>query len=189
MKEIRNCNFEGVRNLNADSRMVEGYALVFDSESKDLGGFHEIIDRNALQGVIEKSDVFCLLNHNEDKGVLARSNKGVGSLKLEVDYKGLKYSFEAPKTALGDELLEGIRRGDISTSSFGFVVGDDQWEKRSDGTYLRTIKTIKELFDVSPVYQAAYKATSVNTRGLDNLKQKEKEELDNYYNDLENKLK
>lgn len=152
MKEIRNCNFEGVRNLNADSRMVEGYALVFDSESKDLGGFHEIIDRNALQGVIEKSDVFCLLNHNEDKGVLARSNKGVGSLKLEVDYKGLKYSFEAPKTALGDELLEGIRRGDISTSSFGFVVGDDQWEKRSDGTYLRTIKTIKELFDVSPVY-------------------------------------
>lgn len=152
MKEIRNCNFEGVRNLSADSRMVEGYALVFDSESKDLGGFHEIIDRNALQGVIEKSDVFCLLNHNEDKGVLARSNKGVGSLKLEVDYKGLKYSFEAPKTALGDELLEGIRRGDISTSSFGFVVGDDQWEKRSDGTYLRTIKTIKELFDVSPVY-------------------------------------
>lgn len=189
MKEIRNCNFEGVRNLNADSRMVEGYALVFDSESTDLGGFHEVIDRNALSGVIEKSDVLCLLNHNEDKGVLARSNKGKGSLRLQVDEKGLKYSFEAPKTALGDELLEGIRRGDISTSSFGFVVGDDQWEKRSDGTYLRTIKTIKELFDVSPVYKAAYKSTSVNTRGLDTLKQKEKEELEKYYNDLENKLK
>lgn len=188
MKEIRNCNLE-VRNLNADSRMVEGYALVFNSESTDLGGFHEVIDRNALQGVIEKSDVLCLLNHNEDKGVLARSNKGKGSLHLEVDEKGLKYSFESPRTSLGDELLENIRRGDVSTSSFAFVVCDDQWEKRSDGTYLRKILSFKEIFDVSPVYRAAYPSTSVNTRGLDILKQKEKEELDNYYNDLEKKIK
>jgi phage head maturation protease len=47
MKEVRNCNFE-VRNLDKDSRTVEGYALVFDSESNDLGGFTEVIDRNAL---------------------------------------------------------------------------------------------------------------------------------------------
>lgn len=109
MKEVRNCNFE-VRNLDKDSRTVEGYALVFNSESIDLGGFTEVIDRNALQGVLEKSDVLCLLNHNEDKGVLARYNKGVGSLTLEVDDKGLLYRFEAPKTALGEELLEGLRR-------------------------------------------------------------------------------
>lgn len=188
MKEVRNCNFE-VRNLANDTRAVEGYALVFDSESNDLGGFTEVIDRNALQGVLEKSDVLCLLNHNEDKGVLARWNKGNGSLTLQIDDKGLLYRFEAPKTALGDELLEGLRRKDISTSSFAFIVDTDNWEKRSDGSYLRTIKSIKELFDVSPVYKAAYNATSVNTRGLDDLKQKEKIELDNYYKDLENKLK
>lgn len=187
MKEVRNCNFE-VRNLDKDSRTVEGYALVFNSESNDLGGFTEVIDRNALQGVLEKSDVLCLLNHNEDKGVLARWNKGNGSLTLEVDATGLKYRFESPKTALGEELLEGLRRGDITTSSFAFVVDTDNWEKRSDGSYLRTIKSIKELFDVSPVYKAAYNATSVNTRGLDDLKQKEKIELDNYYKDLENKI-
>lgn len=187
MKEVRNCNFE-VRNLDKDSRTVEGYALVFNSESNDLGGFTEVIDRNALQGVLEKSDVLCLLNHNEDKGVLARYNKGVGSLTLEVDDTGLKYTFQAPKTALGDELLEGLRRGDITTSSFAFVVDTDKWEKRDDG-YLRTITHISELFDVSPVYKAAYSQTSVNTRGLDDLKQKEQLELDNYYKDLENKLK
>jgi HK97 family phage prohead protease len=106
-----------------------------------------------------------------------------------VDDKGLLYRFEAPKTALGDELLEGLRRKDISTSSFAFIVDTDNWEKRSDGSYLRTIKSIKELFDVSAVYKAAYNATSVNTRGLDDLKQKEQLELDNYYKDLENKLK
>ena len=83
-----------------------------------------------------------MLNHNEDKGVLARSNKGIGSLTLEIDDKGLKYSFDAPNTALGDELLEGLKRGDITASSFAFKVGKDKWDKRSDGSYLRTICSI-----------------------------------------------
>lgn len=187
MKEIRNCKIE-VRNPNQESRLVEGYALVFNSESNDLGGFKEVLDRNCLDGVLEKSDVLCLLNHNEQKGVLARCNKCKGSLQLEITDKGLLYRFEAPKTALGDELLEGLRRGDITTSSFAFTVDADNWEKRDDGTYLRTIRSIKELFDVSPVYKAAYNATSVNTRGLDTLKAKEQKEIENYYNELENKI-
>lgn len=186
MKEIRNCNKSEIRNL--ETRTVEGYAVVFDSLSNDLGGFNEIISRNALDGVLEKSDVFCLLNHDNSRGILARSNKGQGSLELTIDDKGLKYRFGTPKTALGDELLEGLRRGDINASSFAFTVGSDTWEKREDGSYLRTINSIKELFDVSPVYQPAYSATSVDTRGLDQLKNKEKEELDNYYKELEKKL-
>lgn len=188
MKEIRNNNLE-VKATMPESRQVEGYALVFNSESNDLGGFKEIIDSRALEGVIDNSDVLCLLNHNEDKGVLARCNKGNGSLRLTVDERGLKYTFEAPKTALGDELLEGLRRGDITTSSFAFTVGSDSWEKRQDGTYLRTINSIKQLYDVSPVYFPAYSATSVNTRGLDNLKEQEQKEMDNYYKELESKIK
>lgn len=106
---------------------------------------------------------------------MARSKHGEGSLRLEVDEIGLKYTFEAPNTALGDELLEGLRRGDINTSSFAFTVGSDNWSKREDGTYLRTINSINELFDVSPVYRAAYDATSVkvDARGLDTFKQQE----------------
>lgn len=106
---------------------------------------------------------------------MARSKHGEGSLRLEIDEIGLKYTFEAPNTALGDELLEGLRRGDINTSSFAFTVGSDNWSKREDGTYLRTINSISELFDVSPVYRAAYDATSVkvDARGLDTLKQQE----------------
>lgn len=187
MKEVR-MNQDSITNL-PESRKVEGYAVVFQSESNDLGGFKEVIDSRALDGIIEKSDVLCLLNHNEDKGVLARSNKGVGSLTLSIDDRGLKYSFEAPNTALGDELLEGLRRGDISTSSFAFTVKSDSWQKREDGSYLRTINSINELFDVSPVYKAAYSSTTVNTRGLDELKQKEQKEIDEYYQELEAKLK
>lgn len=190
IKEIRNSNNE-ITPILPESRTVSGYAIVFNSDSNDLGGFIERIDPNSLDGVVEKSDVLCLLNHNEDRGVLARSNKGEGSLTLEIDEIGLKYTFEAPNTALGDELLEGIRRGDISTSSFAFTVGKDSWSKLENGTYLRTINSINELFDVSPVYRAAYDATSVkaDSRGLDVIKQKEKEELANYYKELRNKLK
>lgn len=170
-----------------ESRKVQGYAIIFNSESKDLGGFNEVIEPSALQGVLERSDVLCLLNHNEDKGVLARFNQGKGSLSLEIDERGLKYSFEAPNTSLGDELLEGIRRGDITTSSFAFTVGKDNWTKRSDGSYLRTISSISSLRDVSPVYRAAYEETSVNLRGLEEAKAKEKD-LDEYYSNLKKEI-
>ena len=109
-----------------DSRHVEGYASVFDSPSVDMG-YREIISKGAFDGVIIVSDVLALLNHDERRGVLARSRKGVGSLKLEIDENGLKYAFEAPRTALGDELLESLRRGDISESSFAFTVADERW--------------------------------------------------------------
>ena len=190
IKEVRN-NSEQIAPLREESRLIEGYAIVFDTESTGIAGFTEIIDRNALEDVISKSDVLCLLDHNLNRGVLARCNKGEGSLVLEIDDKGLKYTFEAPNTSLGDELLEGIRRGDISTSSFAFTVEKDTWSKRSDGSYLRTINKINQLFDVSPVYRAAYDSTSVkaDVRGLDELKAKEKEELNNYYKELRNKLK
>lgn len=181
MKEIRNCNWE-IRAKD-DSRTVEGYAIVFNKESRDLGGFIEVIEPEAIEGILEKSDILCLLNHNEERGVLARSKYGNGSLELAVDETGLKYRFEAPKTALGDELLEGLKRGDISTSSFAFTIEDDKWEKRNDGTYLRKIKRFKELFDVSPVYKEAYPDTSVALRKIE-----DNNRLDEYFKNLKNQL-
>jgi phage head maturation protease len=69
----RRMTFNGI-SQNEDNRAVSGYALIFNSESRDLGGFTETIEPSALEGVLERSDVLCLLNHNEDKGVLARWN-------------------------------------------------------------------------------------------------------------------
>lgn len=163
----------------AESRKVEGYASVFNSRSKDLGGFTEIIDPAAFNGVIERSDVLALLNHDQDRGVLARSRKGVGSLTLTVDERGLHYSFDAPNTALGNELVEGLKRGDISTSSFAFTVAGEKWTKEEDGSYLRTITQIDKLFDVSPVYNEAYEDTSVALRSLEQVRAEEpKEEVE-----------
>lgn len=156
-----------------DSRYVEGYGSVFNSRSHDLGGFYEIIAPGAFDGVIEESDVKCYLNHDASRGILARSRNGKGSLSLVVDERGLKYSFDAPKTNLGDEVVEGLKRGDYDESSFAFTVESETWVKEEDGTYLRTINKIKRLYDVSIVPNGAYSDTSVALRSLDAFKAQE----------------
>lgn len=172
-KEIRNLLPKDCEiRVAAEGRTVEGYAIVFNSESRDLGGFREVILPEAVEGVIENSDILALLNHNLDRGVLARSTNGQGSLRLKVDSKGMLYAFSAPKTTLGDEVVEGIQRGDIRTSSFAFTIAEDgeQWTKRGD-EYLRTITKFEALYDVSAVYKEAYEDTSVALRSFDNIKE------------------
>lgn len=169
-KEIRNI---GNISTSEESRKVEGYALVFDSESEDLGFIETISPEAISEETIRKSDIMCLLDHSKERGILARSRYGKGSLKLSIDEVGLRYEFDAPKTALGDELLEMLRRGDINQSSFAFTVAQngDKWEKK-DGKYYRTITKIEKLYDVSPVYTPAYSSTSVGCRSYEEYKQK-----------------
>ena len=169
--EIRSFNIE-LRD-EPESRHIEGYGSVFNERSLDLGGFVEMIAPGAFDGVIERSDVKCYLDHNPEKGILARSRNGKGSLSLVVDEKGLQYSFDAPHTNLGDEVVEGLKRGDYSQSSFAFTVDDEVWTKEADGTYLRTITKIGGLYDVSIVANPAYEGTSVALRSLDAFKAQE----------------
>ena len=188
-KEIRNVTCE-VRFAEEEG-IVEGYAMLFDVQSDGLP-FCETIERGALDGIVERSDVFALLNHSLERGVLARSNRGRGSLSLEVDERGLKYRFTLPDTAIGRELAENLRRGEIDSSSFCFTVDEDKWEKRDDGIWSRRIIRIAELFDVSPVYRAAYSATSVSLRGRERavaeLREREQRAVAEYLDRIEQSL-
>ena len=195
-KEIRGISYRAT--VDEESRHVEGYALLFDVDSKPMWG-GDLIERiapTALDGVLERSDVLCLMNHDERRGVLARWRMGEGSLSLTVDEKGLRYAFDAPNTALGDELVEALRRGDIAESSFAFTVEKDNWERKEDGTYVRTIVQIEQLYDVSPVYYPAYEDTTVALRSLEvikdrdreELERRKKEEIDNYITNLKNRF-
>lgn len=174
-----------ISSINVDTRIVEGYAIVFNSQSEDLG-FYETISPSAVtEDTINTSDVFCLFNHNPEK-VLARSKYGKGSLTLVLDDRGLKYSFEVPNTELGNELLEHVRRGEIDGSSFAFIVSADEgsevWENINGNTH-RTIHKIECLVDVSPVWQPAYSATSVSARAKEMLNTMEKEKLEQLDNE------
>lgn len=152
-----------------NSRKVEGYAVVFDSPSENMG-FIETIKRGAItEDTIKNSDVLARFNHNPEK-VLARSKYGSGSLQLVVDDIGVRYSFEAPYTQLGDELLEHLHRGDITSSSFAFTIssekGSERWYKQ-DGQLYRDIYKIDRLYDVAPVWVPAYEATTCSARCLE----------------------
>ena len=163
-----------LRNENPESRTIAGYALIFGVESRDLGGFKEVILPEAINGLFPDQDIVALYNHDESRGVLARYTNGEGTLTLEVDAIGLRYEFEAdPTSPLAEEVLSSIKRGDINTSSFAFTIAEDDWEKREDDTYLRTIKQFKKLYDVSPVVRAAYPQTSVASRKLEELREEE----------------
>ena len=154
-------------DFNESSRTVSGMAVVFESPSNDLG-FIEVIHKGAItEETIINSDVFAKFNHDSNK-ILARSKYGTGSLLLEVNGDGVSYMFESPNTALGDELLEYLKRGDINSSSFAFTVNKDdpdseRWTKK-DGIIYRDIYKIERLFDVSPVFTPAYEATSCSLR-------------------------
>ena len=159
MKEIR---LGDNATSTSESRHIEGYAIVFNSLSNDLGGFREIIEPTAIDDeLIKNSDIVCLKNHNIKEGILARSYHGRGSLKLDIDEHGLHYSFDSPHTQFGDEVLEMAKRGDIT--------------KDENGEYIRRVKKIKNLYDISLVYHPAYDETEVkaDTRGLDELKAQE----------------
>lgn len=192
-KEIRNTTYQVT--VDEEKRRVEGYALLFDVSSDGLP-FRETILRGSLEGVLLRSDVLALLNHDQGRGILARWKHKPITLYLEVDAKGLRYWFEAPKTSLGDELLEYLRRGEVTESSFAFAVEEDEWKKGEDGVWERKIKRFAEIFDISPVYNAAYSKTSAYMRGkelaeAELIQQEEREsskQLDEYYENIKKSL-
>ena len=160
--ERRNFNVSEMRVANKETREVVGYASVFNSLSENLGGFREKIDRDAFNDVM-KDDVRALFNHDANY-ILGRTT--AGTLKLSVDDNGLKYRFNAPDTTYGNDLMVSLDRGDITQSSFGFIVEEDSWDKNEKGGVIRTIKKVSRLLDVSPVTYPAYPEASVGKRNL-----------------------
>lgn len=167
--------------MENDSRMVYGNAMIFNRDSNLISEnrqmFYERIAPEAMDGIIEKSDIKVWLNHDKNRGLLARSKNGKGSLSVTADGNSVKYSFEAPKFALGDELIENIKRGDVKGTSFAFRIaeGGARWLKRSDGSKLRVITKFEEIADISPCYDPAYEDTTVALRSLQSLKEEDLE--------------
>jgi len=136
---------------------------VFDKLSDNLGGFREKIDPGAFADVL-KDDVRALFNHDSNI-VLGRT--AAGTLKIKQDSEGLHYEVDLPDTQQARDLALSVERGDINQSSFGFIVEDDDWAEDDEGRIVRTIRSFRSLFDVSPVTFPAYPDTTVGKRSMD----------------------
>ena len=184
-KEIRLLGGSELR-AGGDSRKIEGRSIVFNSLSQDFGGWKEEISPDAISDeIINASDILFLLNHSDSRGILGRKRKGSGSLSTEIREDGVYFSFEAPQTSLGDELLEYLRRGDITQCSFAFTVDDDDWKEQEDGTYIRTIKKFHRIYDMSAVYTPAYTDTEVKCARFAEIKAQEAEEAKRKMEEME----
>jgi HK97 family phage prohead protease len=163
-RNISSSEFE-VREAEDGSYIIEGYGSVFNSESKNLGGFYEYISPDAFRSA-DMTQTVALINHDNNY-VLGRSPN---TLQLSVDKRGLKYTVKLGKQSYAQDLYESIKRGDISSSSFAFTIADggDSWEKR-DGKLIRTINSINTLYDVSAVTNPAYGSATVSARALEEV--------------------
>ena len=168
--EVR-CQVSELR-ANTESRTIIGYAAKFECWSEPImGWFREKIDRDAFSEC-DVTDVIMCFNHNIDS-ILARTTSG--TLTLSTDDEGLLFEFEAPATSLGNDMVELVRRGDISKCSFKFTVEEDEWLYASKENGLeydeRTIRKIDKLYDVSLVVYPAYTDTEASLRHLEERKQ------------------
>ena len=145
--------------------ILYGYAYVFNSLSRDLGGWFEQIAPGTFD--LEKNGrVIGRLNHDSN-GLLGTTN--AGTLRLSEDDTGGMYEIDLPNTTTGRDVAELAARGDISFSSFAFRVTPDgyEWGYGPNDELIRTV-TAAQLVDVAPVADPAYwGSTAELTRGLD----------------------
>jgi uncharacterized protein len=153
--EVRTMELRAAENADSDNMVLEGYAANFDIIT-DLGFFQERIAKGAFDNVLN-DDVRYLLNH--DGMPLARTKNG--TLELHVDEKGLHTRAVLSDTQLGRDTYKAVQRGDISEMSFAFVIDKQDIDTERN---LRTVTSVKRLYDVSAVTYPAYPTTTLEAR-------------------------
>lgn len=145
--------------------MIRGYAAVFNQLSEDLGGFREQLSTGAFADALAGSDVRALVNH--DPNLVLGRNKA-GTLTMREDAAGLYVEVSPPDTQAARDLITSMQRGDINQMSFAFTVAkeDQAWTREGTGPWLRTIKKVSRLYDVSVVTYPAYQQTTAAARAL-----------------------
>lgn len=167
----------------AESRTIEGYALKFGVRSRLLcdwwNNYYEVLEPGCVtREMLDKQDIKLTMFHDRQL-VLARSNKGNGTLSYEVDKVGVKFWAEMPHTVDGDKALELVSRGDIAGCSFIYSTDEDDSEnavsyerldeKGDDGEdiLLRHVKRIDNVYDFTITTDPAYEQTDVSKREVE----------------------
>lgn len=144
---------------------LRGHAALFGPMAK-LPQHYERMAPGVFDKVLkdEGTDVRALINHNP---TLLLGRQSAGTLRLHADDRGLAFEVDLPDTSYARDLRELVARGDLTGASFGFVPGEDTWERAPDGRQIRTHTSIAQLVDVSPVTYPAYEDTAVALRHIE----------------------
>ena len=167
------------------SRRIAGRPIVFGVRSNNLTPWsdyrevYEVLEPGCISAeVMQQSDIVLNTNHRNDVScILGRyRNSDKDTLKLELRADGVDCDCDLPNTTTADDTLELIKRGDIDGMSFAF---EDDWEDSENGVsyermrdeetgkkeiWVRHVKRITALYDVSVVTHPAYEQTTVGVR-------------------------
>ena len=165
--EIRSAENEEVEQ--EERKVVTGYASTFNEPytlyEDDDWKFEELVDSRAFDNT-DMSDV--IMQYDHEGRVFARMSNN--TLTVVPDERGLLIEADLGCTELGRQLFEEIKGGYTNKMSFGFTVdGEERRDiKNADGktVTVRTITSVRKLYDVSAVSLPANDATSISVRTL-----------------------
>lgn len=164
VKELRSASL-----IDADiqGRTVRGFAAVYDSPWNDVlveqMGYVESIARGAFRKALGRAGNVPLLREHRRHDMLATTRNK--SLRLKDEAKGLYFEADLPKTQLGNDTLEQIKRGDVWGMSYGMATtAGDSTFTRTTTPPKRTINNIQRLLDVTLTYEPSYEAATVELR-------------------------
>lgn len=138
---------------------IEGYAVVWNRYSGNLGGYVEQIDPNAFDDSLRADDQIASYNHDY-AAILGR--RSAGNLVLTKDSTGLRYTVTG--SASDPDVVrvaEKIRARSVVGSSFTFRSAPDgeTWSYTPEGFPLVTVQRA-QIFETAPVVWPAYQATA-----------------------------
>ena len=161
-REYRDMQLEA-RADSLHDKVVEGYATTFDQPYHLFyDGDDEVleqVDRRAFEEA-DLSDV--VMQYDHEGRVFARLSNG--TLQLESDEHGLKVRADLSGTELGRNLYEEIKGGYTTKMSFGFTVAKDDMQDMGGHKWIRTIRKIGKLYDVSAVSYPQNSFTEITAR-------------------------
>ena len=166
-----------------ESRTIEGYALKFGVRSRLLCDwwdyYYEQLEPGCVtREMLDRQDIKLTMFHDRQL-ILARSNKGVGTLSYEVDAVGVRFWAEMPHTVDGDKALELVQRGDIAGCSFCYSTDEGDGEnavsyerlkektESGEGILLRHVKRIDNVYEFTLATDPAFEQTTVSRREVE----------------------
>lgn len=145
-----------LREADDGKRRIYQRAVPYGELSVDLGGWREVIVAGAFP---IDGDIRALWQH-ESAMVLGRTI--AGTLELREEESGIYAESTPPDTGWARDAVISIERGDVTGSSFGFYVDEDEWIL-TEREVIRRVKRGR-LIEVSPVTFPAYPTTSTSVR-------------------------
>lgn len=156
-------------STDLEKRTIVGRAINYNKMSKPIRDsangplYTEIIAPGALKRSLETNkDILSFKDHNRGM-LLGRTSSG--TMKLRDTDAGLEIELNVPDTTYGNDLLEQVKRGDVTGFSFGFKPLKSRTYNRDNGKVVE--RTEIDLRSVDPVCEPAYDGTMMNLRSVE----------------------